>query len=323
MLTAAHRTRRSARVIGVASGIGAPNVRCGDGPPQLLADGLVERLVERGLDLSWDVMLHPQPQRGRNRYRTLCELCSRLAHEVSAVMDAGAFPLVIGGDHSCAIGTWSGVARSLAPRGPLGLVWIDAHMDSHTPATSYSGMPHGMPLAALLGYGGSRRLCADVANILTEGQLSPRHVCLVGIRSNEPEEAELLDRLGVKVFHMAEVEARGIGAVLGDAVRIARDATAGYGVSLDLDAIDPASAPGVGTPESGGVPAAPLITALADCARDPGFAAFEVVEYDPYRDVEGRTARLVEEVIAAVLGAAPAVQRERRKTEESPAEIKP
>jgi arginase len=301
--------RPPARVIGVASGIGAPNVRCGDGPPQLLADGLVERLVERGVDLSWEVMLYPRLYPARHRYRAICELCSRLAREVSAAMDAGWFPVVAGGDHSCAIGTWSGAARSLAAQGPLGLVWIDAHMDSHTPATSYSGMPHGMPLAALLGYGGSRRLCADVANILTEGQLSPRHVCLVGIRSNEPEEAELLHRLGVKVFHMAEVEARGVGAVLRDAVGIARDATAGYGVSLDLDAIDPADAPGVGTPESGGIPAAPLIAALADCAGDPRFAAFEIVEYDPHRDVEGRTAGLVEAVIAAVLGARPLVQR--------------
>jgi arginase len=306
MSNADQRTRRIADVIGVASGLGAPNKRCGDGPPRLLEGGLVERLGARGTDLSWRVMLRPpQPARGSG-IAAIAKLSARIASEVLAVMRDAHFPVVLGGDHSCAIGTWSGAARSLAPRGPLGLVWIDAHMDSHTPATSASGMPHGMPLAALLGYGGSRKVAAQADIILNDGHLAPEHVCLIGIRSHEPEEAELLDRLGVKVFRMDDIESRGLRPVLADAVRVARDGTAGYGLSVDLDAMDPLDAPGVGTPEPGGISAIMLLEALQVCAGDPRLVALEVVEYDPHRDIGGRTALLVEEILAAVLQAAPA-----------------
>jgi arginase len=186
-------------------------------------------------------------------------------------------------------------------------VWIDAHMDSHTPATSPSGMPHGMPLAALLGHGASRKLTEDVAAILTEGQLAPRHICLVGVRSHEPEEAELLERLGVRIVRMEEVEARGIDAVLAEAVDIARADTAGYGITLDLDAVDPRDAPGVGTPVQGGIPAAALAGALKRCAGDPSLVALEIVEYNPHRDIGRRTAQVIEDLIAAVLGAKPRI----------------
>jgi arginase len=296
---------RPATVIGVASGLGARDPRCRDGPAALAQNDLLARLAARGVALSWRSTLEGHSHPGQSRFRAIAQVSNRLAREVDSAIRAGEFPVVIGGDHSCAIGTWSGAAQAVADRGPLGLVWIDAHMDSHTPATSHSGMPHGMPLAALLGQGASRELAADVAEMLHEGQLAPRHICLVGVRSHEPEEEALLDRLGVRIVHMEEVDARGLEAVMREAVGIARDETAGYGITLDLDALDPRDAPGVGTPVRGGIAAGALVDALACCAGDPALVAFEVVEYNPHRDIEGRTARVVEDLIAAALAPRP------------------
>ena len=294
-------------MIGVASGLGARDPRCRDGPSDLAQNDLLARLAYRGVHLSWRSTLEAHARPGQSRFRAIAEICNRLAREVDSAIRASEFPVVIGGDHSCAIGTWSGAAQAVARRGPLGLVWIDAHMDSHTPAPTHSGRPHGMPLAALLGHGASRQLAADVAEILHEGQLAPRHICLVGVRSHEPEEEALLKRLGVRIVHMEEVGARGLEAVMREAVDIARAETAGYGITLDLDAMDPIDAPGVGTPVHGGLAAPALVDALARCAGDPALVAFEVVEYNPHRDVERRTAQVVEDLIAAVLGPRPRV----------------
>jgi arginase family enzyme len=158
-----------------------------------------------------------------------------------------------------------------------------------------------MPLAALLGYGEARPIAAHAASTVVEGHVDPRNVALVGVRSYEPEEAELLGRLGVKVFDQAAVDAQGVRGALADAVRIARAAAGGYGISVDLDAVDPGDAPGVGTPVAGGVPGRELVAALGACCGDARFVALEIVEYNPHRDVGNRTARLVEEMIAAAL----------------------
>ena len=302
MLTGTKAVRK-AQIIGVASGLGAPDTRCAAGPRELFDGGLVERLRARGIDASWRVLLHARHHRGGTRYRAIADLCRRIAREVGAVLDERQFVVVLGGDHTCAIGTWSGAAQRLARHRALGLVWVDAHMDSHTPATSYSGMPHGMPLAALLGCGGSRRLAAQVASILTEGQISAAHTAVVGIRSFQPEEADLLNRLGVRRFGMEDINARGMAAVLNEAVAVSRQASAGYGLSIDLDAIDPRDAPGVGTPEPGGLAARDLVNALVRCMGDPRLVGLEIVEYNPYRDVEQRTVTVIEELLAAVLGA--------------------
>jgi ornithine--oxo-acid transaminase len=276
------RPARPVNLIGVASGLGAGDARCGEGPARLRADGLLARLSGRGLDAVWRAML--RPARGARRSRAIDGLCARLAREVAAAVRAGGFPVVIGGDHSCAVGTWTGAAKALSPRGPLGLVWLDAHMDSHTPKTSPSGRLHGMTLAALLG----------------QKTLSPRHVCLVGVRSFESEEAALLERFGVRVFTMREIEERGAAAVLDEAIRIAAGGTAGYGISVDLDALDPGDAPGVGTPVAGGIPAAGLIETLKEHAGDPALVALEIAEYNPHLDEGGRTARVIDDLIAAV-----------------------
>jgi arginase len=296
---AAPAVARSSIVVAVPSGVGAKDKRCGDGPTELLEGGLIARLAGRGIDVTLGPIVFPV--RGKSAHGVVAELGGRLAREVSDVLDTGHFPLVLGGDHSCAIGTWSGVAAALATTrrgarhgcGDTGLVWIDAHMDSHTPATSWTGRVHGMPLAALLGHG--------AGSLPHDGPLRAPNVCLVGIRSYEPEEAALLSALGVRVFDIAEVERRGLAAVLDDAVEIATAGTAGYGFSIDLDAVDPGEAPGVGTPVEGGLAGGALVEALRSHARDPSLVALEIVEYNPRLDRGARTAALVEELIAALL----------------------
>jgi arginase len=185
------------------------------------------------------------------------------------------------------------VARTLDGR--LGLVWIDAHMDSHTPATSHTGRLHGMPLAWLLGE------LDDPLYGLAAGVVDPRHVCLVGVRSYEPEEDERLRRLGVRVVFMDEIRRRGIDAVLAEALDIAGAGTSAFGVSIDLDVVTPEDAPDVGTPVAGGVTSEELARALVAIAARPSLAAIELVEYSPRLDRDGRTARVALDLLAAAL----------------------
>ena len=203
---------------------------------------------------------------------------------------------VVGGDHSCAIGTWSGAAAGLD--GPLGLIWVDAHMDSHTPATSPSGAVHGMPLACLLGYGPPS--LAELGG--PRPKLRPENVCLVGVRSFEPEEARLLDELGVRIFHMDEVERRGLSVVMHEALDRCQRQTAGFGLTIDLDAIDPFDAPGVGSPENGGICGKDLANSLEQIGDHPNLVGVEIAELNPDKDIDGKTAELVYRLLASMVG---------------------
>jgi arginase len=269
---------RSIIVIGAASGAGAPDPATAEGP-----DALHHYRVFHDTPLQhveWDAILRVPRAARDTPLHAVAALSARLAAEVATVLQAGHFPLVVGGDHSCAIGTWSGVHRALAGRGPIGLIWIDAHMDSHTFATTPSGQIHGMPRACLLGHGETALTAIEG----TEAKLRPEHVCLIGVRSYEAGEAALLQRLGVRVFAMDEVRRRGLLAVFDEALAIVRHGTAGFGVSVDLDALDPDEEPGVGTPAPGGLRRAELAGALSRLRGDPAFVAMEIVEYNPRRD---------------------------------------
>jgi ornithine--oxo-acid transaminase len=291
---AAQQSARPVRIVGVASGLGAESPGCGDGPARLRLAGVDAHLAARGLAINWGEILFPDAAPDESTTAAVCRLCTRLARTVSGTLRTGALPLVLGGDHSCAMGTWRGVAE--AAEGPVGLLWIDAHLDAHTPDSSHTGRLHGMPLAALLGQGGDQ-LCVERA------VLAPEHVCVIGVRSFEPEEAALLAALGVRVYPMREIARRGLPAVLDEALARVRRGTVGYGVTLDLDAIDPADAPGVTTPIARGLRAAALLPALEALVRDAPPLAVEIVEFDPHRDAGGATAELVERTAAALLGA--------------------
>ncbi len=284
--------RRSVKVVGVASGLGARDPGCADGPAVLRELGV---FGSERMPVSWREVLQPAPG-ARPGPEAVAELCARLAQSVRAELAAGNFPLVAGGDHSCAIGTWSGVRQEL--HGPLGLIWVDAHMDSHTYATSPSKALHGMPLACLLGRG--ERILREL--ISPEPKLRPEHVCLLGVRSFEAGEAALLKELRVRVIGMEEIRRRGFGPVFAEALAIAAGGTDGYGISVDLDALDPAEEPGVGSPAPGGLSRRELEEALRMVHGDPKFLAMEIAEYNPHRDKRRITALAAGGLLRAVLG---------------------
>jgi len=287
------RTRTIAAVE-VAVGVGANDPGCRDGPAGFRQHSEAE-LRARGVMLAWRRM----PQRLRDVAAPPLDVVASTAHWTARItrklVAEGHRFLVVGGDHSCAIGTWSGVADALRPSGALGLIWIDAHMDMHVPETSHSGAINGMPVAALLGHGAPQ--LTSVAN--SDATIDPRHLCLIGARSFEPEEVTFAQRHGVRVIDMPEVQRRGIKAVLAEARSIAARGTAGYGVSLDLDAFDPAEAPGVGTPAADGIHAADFLAPWSAVIKAPACVGIEIVEYNPARDCAARTARLMQDLVLA------------------------
>jgi arginase len=285
---------RSIIVIGAASCAGAPDPGCAEGPDALRHYRAFHDTPLQHVE--WDAILRVPREAQDAPLHAVAALSARLAAEVEAVLQAGNFPLVVGGDHSCAIGTWSGVHRVLASKGPIGLIWIDAHMDSHTFATTPSGQIHGMPLACLLGHGEAALTAIEGA----EAKLRPEHVCLIGVRSFEAGEAALLQRLGVRVFDMDEVRRRGLAAVFDEALSIVRRGTAGFGVSVDLDALDPEEEPGVTTPVPGGLCRAELAAVLSRLRGDPAFVAMEIVEYNPRRDRGHATADAAGALVDAI-----------------------
>lgn len=207
----------------------------------------------------------------------------RLAQAVRQIVKRGDFPVVLGGDHSNAVGVWNGVDA------PLGLLWIDAHMDAHTPKTSPSGAYHGMPLAALLGYGDPA-----MAKLLgKEAILQPEDVALLGVRSFEEGEAALLKELGVRVYFMEEIRQRGLAPVFEEALSHVGKNVPRIGISLDLDVFDPQDAPGVGSPEPGGISASEFLPLLSLVRAEKKLVGLEIVEYNPEEDIGRKTEDLV------------------------------
>lgn len=297
---------REVTVIAAAAGIGAPDPRCAEGPEHLLARGLVGRIASHGHVAVRGATVRPQATRGRTHHAVHRNFSAALARETAAAVRRGALPLILGGDHSCAVGTWRGVASAI--RGSLGLIWIDAHLDSHTPGTSPSGMLHGMPLAELLGAGDGS------AGTLPAPVVSPQNICVLGVRSYEPEEAALLANLGVRVIDMDEIERYGLDRAFAEALEIATDGTGGFGITLDLDVLDPADAPGVNLPvRGGGMGVATLSKVLAERGLDPRLAALEIVEFNPYHDLDAQTERAVAGIVDAFFGTAvpSSIERER------------
>lgn len=280
--------------IEVAIGAGAKDPGCRDGAAGF-RQYVEPELCAHGVTLAWQHM----PQSLRDLVASPLDMVASTARWTAGVtrrlVSEGDRFLVVGGDHSCAIGSWSGVADALRPSGPLGLIWIDAHMDMHVPETSHSGAINGMPVAALLGYG-----APQLTSVAQGGAaIDPRDLCLIGVRSFEPEEVVFAQRHGVRVIDMPEVQRRGIKAVLAEAHAIATNGTVGYGVSLDLDAFDPVEAPGVGTPAPDGIHAANFMAPWSALIEGTSCVGIEIVEYNPARDRAVRTARLMQDLVLA------------------------
>jgi len=283
--------QRQVELIGAAWGLGGAEPGCAEAPA-VLTPLVIEQLQRCGVALRAGPILSPS-RTERRKQLAVSKLCGLLASAVADSLQRGHLPCVLGGDHSCAGGTWTGVARSI--KGDLGLIWIDAHMDAHTPRTSHTGRLHGMPLAWLLGEDD------DPLYGLATGVIEPRHVALLGVRSFEPEERVRLEHLGVRVVYMEEIRKRGIAAVLDEALAIVTRGTAAFGISIDLDVVTPDEAPGVGTPVPDGVSGAELSRALERLGGRPNLAAVELVEYSPRLDPTGRTGRVAVEILRAAL----------------------
>jgi arginase len=294
-------------LIGAASGWGAGFRHTEEGPPALRQMGLADWLSARGVSASWRAMVrtekhwreHPRV-RPPETFGLVARHAAALADEVARAIVAQRFPVILGGDHAIAMGSWAGVARG-HDYAPLGLIWLDAHLDGHTMETTPSMNAHGMGAAALLGHGYQPFLD------LCGGVLKPEHLCYVGVRSYESGEMELLRRLGVRIILMDEVKRRGIDAALAEALAIATAGTAGFGVTIDLDGFDPSDAPAVGLKEPDGLRAAPTLAALRRLAGHQALRALEIVEYIPEFDENRRTAHLLRDLILAVLAPAPAL----------------
>ncbi|MEZ5976114.1 MAG: arginase [Planctomycetota bacterium] len=229
----------------------------------------------------------------------IADCCGRLAQQVETRMQAGEFPIVVGGDHSIAIGTVAGVSSHFHKRGEkIGLIWFDAHGDMNTPEITLSGNIHGMPLAALLGHGpdsltriGSRFPAVDVENAV-----------LVGVRSLDPGERDLIQKLGLRCFTMKEVDQFGIHHVMKEALAIAGRGTAGFHLSFDLDGTDPEVAPGVGTPVKGGISYREAHTVVELAAESGRLVGLEMTEINPILDIQNKTAQVAVEFIESALG---------------------
>ena len=288
------------RIIGVPMDLGADRRGVDMGPSAIRYAGLSDALADAGHDYVelGDVSV-PRPENldasdGRAKYLAETEtVCRGLATQVEATIDAGEFPLVLGGDHSIAIGTAGGAAT----QGDTGLVWFDAHGDFNTPETTPSGNVHGMSVAALLGEG--EFADSDWAHA---PNIDPPNVAMVGIRSLDDAERAALRDSEVTVFTMSDIDERGLPTVTEDALAVAGQAD-GMHISLDMDFLAPAEAPGVGTPVRGGVTyreAHAAMEAVAD--RLDSVRSMEVVEVNPILDSHNKTAELAVELIASALG---------------------
>jgi arginase len=294
------------RIIGVPMDLGASRRGVDMGPSALRVAGLQPKLKQLGRQVE-DVgnIQVPQPEEqpyGEKKARFLGEIaetCRLLAETVQKTLGEDLFPLVLGGDHSIATGTVAGAAAHFQKESKrIGLIWLDAHGDMNTPETSPSGNVHGMPLAAIMGSGPPE--LTGLAGLVP--MVEPRSVSLVGIRELDAKERRFVKESGVHVFTMRDIDERGMREVMAEALRFSGDDTAGIAVSLDMDFVDPADAPGVGTPVRGGVTYREAHLALEMIADTRSMVSFELVEVNPVIDLHNTTATLGVELVLSGLG---------------------
>jgi arginase len=225
--------------------------------------------------------------------------CNRLAQAVDQCLSRDKLPIALGGDHSIAIGTASGVSHFYRERGQrAGIVWLDAHADMNTPESSPSGNVHGMPLACIVGLGPP-----ELTSLFRYApKVNPRNAVIVGLRDVDQLEKPHVRDSGVRAFTMRDIDERGLRAVMEEAIRLASDGTAGFHLSLDMDFVDPQDAPGVGTPVRGGATYREAHLAMEMICDSGQMLSMEVVEVNPVIDEVNRTADLAVELVMSALG---------------------
>ena len=298
--------KKAVTVLGVPLGYGASMAGVDIGPAALRVARLNQRIARLGYSVRdlGDMRLErpqtlPEESEKLKYVREISNACEQLASEVEAILEANEFPIVLGGDHSIAMGSFSGVANYYRKREQtLGLIWFDAHADMNTPETTPSGNLHGMPLAVLLGCGAPE--LTRIAGF--SPKIDPALCAHVGARDIDPGERELIKKLGIRFFTMREIDDRGMRACMDDAIAIASKGTAGYSVTFDVDALDPGDAPGSGTLVRGGLTYREAHLGMELIAEHGGMRLLEIVEINTALDVNNKTAELGVELILSALG---------------------
>ena len=289
---AAERTRvAKVDVVGVPMDLGADRRGVDMGPSAIRYARLKESLERLGIEVTDHGNLRvPVPESATEAeadakyYPIIKAVCDELAGIVEGVVRAGGFPLVLGGDHSIAMGTIAGVARARG-RAP-GVIWVDAHGDINTPLTSPSGNVHGMP----------------VHFALQEHAVDPARMAFIGLRDVDEGEKKIIRELGVKAFTMADVDRLGMSGVIAEALAIVADGEHSVHVSFDMDGVDPQEAPGVGTPVRGGITYREAHLLMEGVAASGTLGSLEITEINPILDRENQTAILAVELILSALG---------------------
>ena len=300
---------RPVDIIGYDCGWGCGNYGCEDGPGALPMAEIIAALRKNGFSPHNHGTLgikhlgsHADLDDKTKTLPLLREALTRLHNATYTSVAQHRLPLVFGGDHSSAIGTWSGIINANHQHGAFGMIWIDAHMDCHTAETSHQGKWggwwHGQPVAALLGHGLTEFTALGSGNpAAAQAKISPAHISIIGAHSFEPAEIAFTEKMGIRVHTLDEVKQRGFAAVFADAYQRATTGTHGWGMTIDLDAFHPAEAPGVGTDESEGLHSAEVFTALRGIAHKAGFSGLEIAEFNPHRDRNNKTVNLIEKLV--------------------------
>lgn len=294
--------KRKASVIGVPLDWGASKRGAAGGPAAIRRANLIAALKEIGVDVvdkgDIDVAKESNDRRGKLKHGpAILKACQKLAEKAAESVNDGRVPITLGGDHSLAVGSVSGVAKAYRP-GKIGMIWVDAHADINTPETSPSGNVHGMPVAHLLGMG-------DPAFNAVGGfskKIDPRNCVLLGLRDVDKAERENIRKSGVRVFSMQEIDRFGLGICIEQAIDIANDGTEGVHLSFDIDAVDPGQAPGTGTTKRGGLTYRESHLLMELIADSEQLVGLDLVEVNPLEDTHNATAELAVELILSAMG---------------------
>ena len=299
-------TQKTVRLVGVPMDLGAGRRGVDMGPSAIRIAGVSQGLRQLGLRVEDDGDVGvPAPETrdpgpSNARYlEPIYHVCNRLRLRVRRSLELGEIPIVLGGDHSIAIGTVSGVSEFFRSRDEkIGLIWVDAHGDMNTPESSPSGNIHGMPLATVLGMGHPR--------LVEMGGFWPKvareNVCLIGIRDIDENERKNIKQSGIHAYTMRDVDERGMRAIMQEAIGVVSSGTAGFHVSFDLDGMDPRDVPGTGTPVKGGISwreANLLMEMVSDTGR---MTSLEVTELNPILDVKNQSGEVAVDVILSAFG---------------------
>ena len=297
--------KRHATVIGVPLDYGASKRGASGGPAAIRRANLVEGLEALDLEVTdaGDLSVAKIAPSAKGKLKNgpaILKVCQALEKQTyEAVINGGSTPITLGGDHSLAVGSVSGVSRAFRDKGrKVGLIWVDAHADINTPETSPTGNVHGMPLAHLLGMG--HKDFARMGGFAPK--VDPRNVVLIGIRDVDRAEAVNIRKSGIRVFSMQEIDRYGMGVVTEQAIDMASDGTAGFHVSFDIDSVDPGNAPGTGTIKRGGLTYRESHLFMELVADSERMVGLDLVEVNPLEDTQNATAVLASELICSAMG---------------------